>query len=219
MVSFVKFLLTSKIMKRTVFFAILFLCAICLRGQGDFSLVKGRVVSEDSLQPVPNAHIISKTSLYGAIADTDGIFSMMLKKTDTLWVSCVGFENGDFIVDRDSVSDKELIIKMKRAVVVLDEVDVYPYLDRAAINEIIAKMPIKQPFAIPHVTKTVDPRILNRKPVKQPPASVLNPVSLIYKHFNKNERLKRKMLRNRKRYNKTLIEQDAPDSLLLPEEF
>lgn len=206
-------------MKRTVFFAILFFCVICMRGQGDFSLVKGRIVSEDSLQPVPNAHIISKTSLYGAIADANGIFSLMLKKIDTLWVSCVGFENGDFIIDCDSVSDKELIIKIKRAVVVLDEVDVYPYLDRAAINEIIAKMPIKQPFSIPHATKTVDPRILNRKPVKQPPASVFNPVSLIYKHFNKNERLKRKMLRNRKRYNKTLIEQDAPDSLLLPEEF
>ncbi|MCQ2310052.1 MAG: carboxypeptidase-like regulatory domain-containing protein [Bacteroidales bacterium] len=204
-------------MKKTVFFAILFFCVICLHGQDGFSLVKGRIVSEDSLQPVSNAHIISKTSLYGAIADADGNFSLMLKKTDTLWVSCVGFEDGNIIVNRDDVFNKELIIRMKRAVVILDEVNVFPYLDRAAINEIIAKMPIKQPFAIPHVTKTVDPRILNRKPVKQPPASIINPVSLIYKHFNKNERLKRKMLRNRKRYNKTLIEQGAPDSLLLPE--
>lgn len=206
-------------MKRTVFFAILFFCAICLHGQDDFSLVRGRIVSEDSLQPVPDAHIISKTSLYGAIAGADGIFSLMLKKTDTLWVSCVGFEDGNIIVNREDISDKELIIKMKRAVIVLHEVDVYPYLDRAAINEIIAKMPMKQPFPIPHATKTVDPRILNRKPVKQPPASIINPVSLIYNRFNKNERLKHKMLRNRKKYNKILIEQGAPDSLLLPEEF
>lgn len=219
MVLTVKCLLTSKIMKRTVFLAILFFCVICLHGQDDFSLVRGRIVSEDSLQPVPDAHIISKTSLYGAIAGADGIFSMMLKKTDTLWVSCVGFEDGNIIVNREDISDKELIIKMKRAVIVLHEVDVYPYLDRAAINEIIAKMPIKQPFSIPHVTKTVDPKILNRKPVKQPPASIINPVSLIYNRFNKNERLKRKMLRNRKKYNKILIEQGAPDSLLLPEEF
>ncbi|MDO5342861.1 MAG: carboxypeptidase-like regulatory domain-containing protein [Bacteroidia bacterium] len=204
-------------MKRAAFFVIVFFCVIGLHGQVNLSLVKGRIVSEDSLQPVPNAHIISKTSLYGAIADADGNFSLMLKKTDTLWVSCVGFEDGNVIVNRDDVSDKELIIRMKRAVIVLHEVDVYPYLDRAVINEIIAKMPMKQPFSIPHVTKTVDPRILNRKPIKQPPASVINPVSLIYKHFNKNERLKRKMLRNRKRYNKTLIEQGAPDSLLLPE--
>lgn len=206
-------------MKKTVFFAILFFCVICLHGQDGFSLVKGRIVSEDSLQPVPNAHIISKTSLYGAIADADGNFSMMLRKIDTLWVSCVGFEDGNVIVNRDDVFNKELIIRMKRAVIVLHEVDVYPYLDRAVINEIIAKMPMKQPFSIPHATKTVDPRILNRKPVKQPPASIINPVSLIYNRFNKNERLKRKMLRNRKKYNKILIEQGTPDSLLLPEEF
>ena len=210
-------MLTSEIMKRAAFFVIVFFCAIGLHGQVNLSLVKGRIVSEDSLQPVPNAHIISKTSLYGAIADADGNFSLMLKKTDTLWVSCVGFEDGNIIVNRDDVSDKELIIKMKRAVIVLHEVDVYPYLDRAVINEIIAKMPMKQPFSIPHVTKTVDPRILNRKPIKQPPASVINPVSLIYNYFNKKEKLKRKMLRNRKKYNKILIEQGAPDSLLLPE--
>lgn len=206
-------------MKRATFFVIVFFCVIGLHGQDNLSLVKGRIVSEDSLQPVSYAHIISKTSLYGAIADADGNFSMMLRKIDTLWVSCVGFEDGNIIVNCDSTSNKELIIKMRKAVIVLDEVNVLPYLDRETFKQIVTGIPFRQPLSIPNVTKTVDPRILNRKPIKQPPASIKNPVSLIYNRFNRKEKLKRKMLRNRKKYNKILVEQGAPDSLLLPEEL
>jgi len=206
-------------MNKTVLFALFILCAITSHGQKTFSLVTGNIVSEDSLQPVPNAHVISKTSLYAAIADADGKFSIRLRNIDTLWVSCVGFEDGNFIVNRDEYSDKELIIKIKRAVVVLDEVNVLPYLDRETFKQIVISIPFKQPLSIPHATKTVDPAILNKDPIKQPPASIMNPVSFIYNRFNKKEKLKRKMLRNRKKYNEMLIKQGAPDSLLLPEKL
>lgn len=206
-------------MNKTVLFVILFLCAITSQGQDVFSLVKVKVVSEDSLHPVSYAHIISKTSLYGAIADNDGNFSMMLRKIDTLWISCVGFESDDFIINRDEYSDKELIIKMKRAVVILDEVNVLPYLDRATFKKIVTSIPFREPLSIPHATKTVDPAVLNKDPIKQPPASIMNPISFVYNRFNNKEKMKRKMLRNRKKYNEMLIKQGAPDSLLLPEKL
>lgn len=176
----------------------------------------GKIISQDSLLPIPNVNIISELSRYGTITNQDGFFIIKSKTVDTLWVSCVGFDRQRVPVLKDSVLDNELIIKLIRSNIVLDSVEIYPFPDYETFKREIINMPWRRPYFVPGVSKKDDEKMINKKPVREPPASITSPISLIYNRFNKREVLKRKMKRNRKRFNREM-ERIGADSLMIPE--
>lgn len=203
-------------MKNIPILIVFLFCITMLHAQNEYFLLKGRVVSEDSLKPISNVHIISELSLYGTITNAEGFFSMKVRNIDTLRVSCVGFELRHYPLIFDSIVDKELVINMIREIVVIDEVDILPYPDYETFKREVVNMSSERLF-IPGISEKVDQRIINSKPAREVKAGGNSPISLIYNRFNKREVLKRKMLKNRRRYNKQLRKQGEPDSLLLPE--
>ena len=192
------------------------LCAFEIKAQDDFFLVKGRIFSEDSLKAIPNVNIISELSTYGTITNHDGWFLIKSKIIDTLWVSCVGFERQRVPVDKDNLSGKELIIKLIRKDVVLDSVEIYPWPDYRTLLKTFSETPLKKPFFVPGVSKEGYEKIIYQEPVREPKASSINPITLIYNRFNKRERFKRKLERNRRRFNREM-ERIGADSLMVPE--
>ena len=56
--------------------AFVFLCCATLHAQNRYFPLRGKVVSADSLSPIPNVHILSEISYYGTTSDFDGRFSM-----------------------------------------------------------------------------------------------------------------------------------------------
>ena len=56
--------------------AFIFLCCATLHAQSRYFPLRGKVVSGDSLSPIPNVHILSEISYYGTTSDFDGRFSM-----------------------------------------------------------------------------------------------------------------------------------------------
>lgn len=203
-------------MKKLLLLLVLALGSVVGQAQEENFLVKGRIFSEDSLKAIPNVNIISELSTYGTITNNDGWFLIKSKIIDTLWVSCVGFERQRVPVDKDNLSGKELIIKLIRKDIVLDSVEIYPLPDyRTFVND-FANMPLKKPFYIPGVSKEGDEKIIYQEPVREPKASSINPITLIYNRFNKRERFKRKLERNRRRFNREMERIDA-DSLMIPE--
>ncbi|MBQ2907851.1 MAG: hypothetical protein IJE47_08820 [Bacteroidales bacterium] len=56
--------------------AIIFLCSATLHAQNKYFPLKGKVLSSDSLSPIPDVHILSEISYYGTTSDFDGRFSM-----------------------------------------------------------------------------------------------------------------------------------------------
>lgn len=191
-------------------------CVFSVEAQEEYFSVKGKVLSADSLQPIPNVNIVSELSHYGTITNQEGFFIIKSKTDDTLWVSCVGFDTREVPVWRDSILDNTLIIKMKRSNIMLDSVEIYPLPPYKDFIKDIAKMPMMKPFFVPGVSRVDDAKRIWKRPERESPPSIINPISLIYKRFNKQEVLKRKMKRNRKRYNQALREQGM-DSLVIPE--
>ena len=202
-------------MKKSLLLLVLTLGVMFCHGQELF-LVKGRIFSEDSLKAIPNVNIISELSTYGTITNHDGWFLIKSKIIDTLWVSCVGFERQRVPVDKDNLFGKELIIKLIRKDVILDSVEIYPWPDyRTFVND-FANMPLKKPFFVPGISKIGDEKQIYKTPIKDPPASTINPISLIYRKFNKTARFKRKLARTRRQFNREM-ERLGVDSLMIPE--
>ena len=89
-------------------------------------------------------------------------------------------------------------------------------LDYETFKQEIIKMPWRKPFFIPGVSKEGDEKIIYQEPVREPKASSINPITLIYNRFNKRERFKRTLERNRRRFNREM-QRIGADSLMVPE--
>ncbi|MCR5036641.1 MAG: carboxypeptidase-like regulatory domain-containing protein [Bacteroidales bacterium] len=203
-------------MKNILLLIIIVFCVFSVKAQEEYFSVKGKILSADSLQPIPNVNIVSELSHYGTITNQEGFFIIKSKTVDTLWVSCVGFDTREVPVWRDSILNNTLIIKLIRSNIMLDSVEIYPLPPYKDFIKDIAKMPMKKPFFVPGVSRADDAKRIWKRPERESPPSVINPISLIYKRFNKREVFKRKLQRNRKKFNKEM-EKIGADSLMIPE--
>ena len=179
--------------------AIIFLCSATLHAQNKYFPLKGKVVSADSLSPIPDVHILSEKSYYGTTSDSDGKFSILIRKNDSLRISSIGFVTKIISVDYDSINTNNLEITMERDTIMLQEIDVFPYLDNHRVEEIIRQIPVEKPFIVKGANENIG-SVLYQKPRENPRANIIqNPIQSLYNRFNKKERLKRKMERNRKK--------------------
>ncbi len=186
-------------MRRLIFIVLFLSCCISLHAQSRYFPLKGKVVLGDSLSPIPNVHILSEISYYGATSDSDGKFSMLIRKNDSLRISSVGFVTKIISVDYDSINTNNFEITMERDTIMLQEIDVFPYLDNHRVEEIIRQIPVEKPFIVKGANENIG-SVLYQKPRENPRANIIqNPIQSLYNRFNKKERLKRKMERNRKK--------------------
>ncbi len=196
-------------MRRLLIIVLFLSCCISLHAQNIYFPLKGKVVSVDSLSPIPDVHILSEKSYYGATSDYDGKFSMLIRKNDSLRISSIGFVTKIISVDYDSINTNNFEITMERDTIMLQDVDVFPYLDNHRVEEIISKIPTSMPKHVLtqhdininienyYYNKTKDlPRIRGWHFI------FYNPFKKVYNRFNKKERLKRKLEKNRRKYGK-----------------
>ncbi len=186
-------------MRRLLIIVLFLSCCISLHAQNKYFPLKGKVLSSDSLSPIPNVHILSEKSYYGATSNSDGKFSMLIRKNDSLRISSVGFVTKIISVDYDSINTNNFEITMERDTIMLHEIDVFPYLDNHRVEEIIRQIPVEKPFIVKGANENIG-SVLYQKPRENPKANIIqNPIQSLYNRFNKKERLKRKMERNRKK--------------------
>ena len=182
--------------------AIIFLCCATLHAQNRYFPLRGKVVSADSLSPIPNVHILSEISYYGTTSDFDGRFSMQIRRNDSLRISCIGFVTKIIAVNYDSINANNYEIVMERDTIMLEEIDINPYYNFNTVKEIVRTAPIEKPFIIKGVNDNIE-NVLWQKPRENPKANIIsNPIQSLYNRFNKKERLKRKLERNRRKYGK-----------------
>ena len=187
-------------MKRLVIIGIIFLSCLSLKAQNKYFPIKGSIVSTDSLSPIPDAHILSELSHYGTTSDYEGKYSIQTREIDTLRISCIGFVTKYININHDSIDAKNFIISLQRDTILLDEIDVSPYYNFSTVKEIVRNVPIEKPFIVKGANENIE-SVLYQKPKKIPDdKGILSPVQTLYNRFNKKERLKRKLERNRKKY-------------------
>ena len=195
-------------MKRFIIIGFIFLCCLSSKAQNKYFPIKGSVISADSLTPIPQAHILSELSHYGTTSDFDGRFQITIKEIDTLRISSVGFVTKYIHINYDSIDANNFRILLQRDTILLDEIDVTPYYNFSTVKEIVRTAPIVTPM---HVVKEIDinTNVQNyyynkTKDLPKTRGTITivfyNPIQNLYNRFNKKERLKRKLERNRKKY-------------------
>ena len=187
-------------MKRLLIISAILCCGLSLKAQNKYSTLKGEIVSADSLTPIPQAHILSELSHYGTTSDFNGKFQMPTKGIDTLRISSVGFETLYIHINHDSIDANNFRILLQRDTILLDEIDVTPYYNFSTVKEIVRTAPIEKPFIIKGVNDNIE-KVLYQKPKKIPDdKGILSPIQTLYNRFNKKERLKQKLERNKRKY-------------------
>ena len=187
-------------MKRLIIIGFIFLYCLSSKAQNKYFPIKGSVISADSLSPIPDAHILSELSYYGTTSDIYGKFSMLIRDIDSLKISSVGFVTRYINIKHDSIDANNFKILMQRDTVMLQDVEVFPYLNYQTVKEMFSEIPIEKPMIIKGINDNIED-FLYQKPKKIPDdKGILSPVQTLYNRFNKKERLKRKLERNRKKY-------------------
>lgn len=174
----------------------------CLAQQKTDSLyiLDARIVSSDSLLPVLNAHIISKFKSWGTISNKEGRFKMYVHPNDSLLITSIGFspqiiEISPEMLDFDSI----YTIKLVKDTISINEVVIRGYWDYETMKQIVIEMhPIDLTQFYPDWTGT---ELLFLEPK---PMSFKGPIQALYDAFNRSARLQRKLVRNRREYNRIM---------------
>ncbi|MEZ4886894.1 MAG: carboxypeptidase-like regulatory domain-containing protein [Chitinophagales bacterium] len=157
--------------------------------------LSGTVVNGSNNEPITNVHILRKDGS-GTTTDENGGFSLEVKVGSDLVITHLSYVNARVSVPTD-LADKtyEMVIPLYNNDVTLDVVEVYPYPSREDF-----KIEFLSPQTAEEVTRPVQMSGIRQQvgPVKVPPPTLMNPISLLASTFSKTAIRNRKMRKYRK---------------------
>lgn len=165
----------------------------------------GKVVSNDSLIAIPNAHVISKFNHWGTISNNEGVFRMYASKNDSLLITSVGFRPLILSIDESVVNEEVYNILMEQDTISINEVIIRAFWDYQTFKLIISQM---EPLDFDYSRLDFEENLMLSLPTT---GTGLSPIQALYDRFNKNERLKRKLLKIRRQYNELMIQMGRPN--------
>lgn len=175
----------------------------------DLFVLKGKVLSSDSLLPIPNAHIISKFNRWGTISDSKGDFAMLVDKKDSLLITSIGFSAMILYLD-DTIykGENSYPIYMTKDTILMNEFIVHAFWDYTTFKQIIINM---KPIDFDFSRLDFEENLMLALPAGQ---TGLSPVQGLYNRFNREERLRRQLIKNRKKYNQLMIDMGRPQDTI-----
>jgi hypothetical protein len=177
--------------------------AIAQQQKRDIKLLEGIVLTADSLQPILNAHIISKLNYWGTISDYDGKFKLYISMYDSILITSIGFR--PIILYVDDTSSRNLRgfpVLMQKDTVLINEIIIRGYWDYRTFKQLIINM---EPMDLGHFYEITDG--INKELQFNPAyKGIKGPIQALYDRFNKNERLERKLIKNRQDYNQLMMQ-------------
>ena len=176
----------------------------------DLFLLQGKILTSDSLLPIENAHIISKFNQWGTISNEKGEFVMLVNNKDSLLITSIGFGSVIlFLTDSLQVSSPPYQIYMSKDTIMMNEFIVHAFWDYTTFKQMIISM---KPIDFDFSRLDFEENLMLALPAGG--GSDLSPVQALYNRFNKDERLKRQLLKNRKKYNQLMIDMGRPQDTI-----
>ena len=169
-------------------------------------ILQGKIISNDSLLPIHNAHIISKFNHWGTISNEEGVFKMYVSEYDSLLITSVGYRPMIVHVDDSVTANKDLFhIQMFRDTISINEVIIRAFWDYQTFKLIVSEM---EPVSLDQFYPDYEGTGLLYKEIQ--PYYFKGPVQALYDVFNRDARLQRKLVRIRKQYNELMMQLGRP---------
>ncbi len=163
-------------------------------------ILDARIVSADSLLPVPNAHVISKFNRVGTITNNDGRFRMYVDPHDSLLITSIGFSPKIlYITDSIRSLDSVVRITLNKDTIMINEVIIRAFYDYEVFKQLVIEM---RPVDLSQFYPNWDGTDLLYRDIK--PLTIKGPIQALYDQFNHLARLQRKLIRNREQYNELM---------------
>lgn len=118
-------------MSRVLFVVILTVTSFYIQGQS--IEISGRVVGQMNIE---NIHVINKTSQIFTITDKNGLFTIGVKRNDTLTFSSIQHKLKEVIITNEIISNEAVFVKLDNQINVLDEVIVGKVLSGDLLSDI-----------------------------------------------------------------------------------
>ncbi len=171
--------------------------AMAQRPDRNVVILDAVIVSEDSLLPIANSHVISKFNRVGTISDDKGRFKMYIDPADSLLITSIGFSPRIlYITDSIRSLDSIVQITLAKDTIMINEVVIRAFFDYEVFKQMVIEM---QPFDLSQFYPDWEGTDLLYRDIK--PASFKGPIQALYDQFNHLARLQRKLVRNREQYN------------------
>ena len=170
------------------------------QGRDSLFVLDAVILTGDSLLPVENAHVISKFNRWGTISNKQGRFKLYVQNSDSVLITSIGFsplilQIGPSILANDSIVE----ILLPKDTITINEVIIRAYWDYKTMKQIVINMqPIDLSQFYPDWEGT---ELLYMEPH---PFAFKGPIQALYDALNPSARLQRKLIKNRKEYNKLM---------------
>ncbi|HEY9113651.1 MAG TPA: hypothetical protein VIN10_03070, partial [Bacteroidales bacterium] len=104
--------------------------AIGQHEKSTLKLLEGEVLTSDSLQPIWNAHLISKFNYWGTISDENGKFKLYVSLHDSVLITSIGYRPIILYIDDTSSSNlKNYPVLMQKDTVLINEIIIRGFWD------------------------------------------------------------------------------------------
>ena len=178
--------------------------------QKNLAIFEGQVLTKDSLLPVPNAHIISKFNSWGTITNSEGKFMMFVSPYDSVLFTSIGFSQQIVHINDSALANlRDYEVIMVKDTFTINEVVIQAFWDYETFKYLITAMePLNLDSFYPEWTGT---ELLYRS---TDPAPIGGPIQGLYNAFNRQARLRRKLIKNRKKYNEIMMMMGRPQDTI-----
>ncbi len=164
----------------------------------DIFIFEGKVVNSEKMSGLYNAHIINTTKSIGTVSFFDGSFKIHASIGDSIKISLIGYESKKFAIKpphRDHITP--MIIPLEFKPINMQRVTVYgktyEQFKQDFVQLDIEPIPVNE-AAIRSIEGELD---------AMGPASssgFKGPLQMLHDRFNQTERMRRKLLKNRRKY-------------------
>ena len=158
------------------------------------------ILTSDSLLPVENAHVISKFNRWGTISNKQGRFKLYVRDNDSVLITSMGFSSLILQIDSSVLLNDSIVqIQLPKDTLSINEVVIRAYWDYKTMKQIVINM---QPINLSQFYPNWDGTDLLY--MESRPMSFKGPIQALYDAFNHSARLQRRLIKNRKEYNKIM---------------
>ena len=181
-------------------------------GNNDIVGINGILMSSDSMQTIPDAQIFSRDNYLGSFSDTSGRFYITVARHDSIMLSSLGYLTKIIPITDSLLQMKQpIVFYMSLDTILMHEIVIHGYWDYETFKQMIIQMtPAKSSY---DVTEDLNKRPLLYKE-RQGSISVFSPIQTLYNLLNEKAVVQRRLIHNRRMYNRKMIKLGRPQDTI-----
>lgn len=143
--------------------------------------LQGLVIDKNTKKPIPQCHVVNKSTLKGTLTGNDGSFKLSLQLNDTIVFSNIAYKYLYFIYADTTTLLTNVVVKMEEQNYLLNEVSIFSY-------ELTTNDPKEM-----EIGKPLDPKPESLSDGRIVEAGIFNPAEYLYNLFGSKPRQLREL--------------------------